>query len=202
MVSLKAAKISKEQSQQLTKSKQQLEGVIAKTESHSAKVVELRKKETQLRKKADSLKHGAAAFRLDDEIQLSAATTQIQRALSAIAEAEGQCHDDKAPLMSALDQAQDLVQQFSQPTYAELIETIGNALTPFFDSRANAEWVARETPAVRALTGGLLRHRTSSYDSIEVMHSEALDVLRKVNALLTGDVIWTYQGPNGEGEKS
>jgi len=197
MIHIKAAKVSKEQGQQLTKHKQRLETVIAKTESHSKKVVDLRKKEAELRKKADSLKHGAAALRLDDEIQLPAAITQIQRVHEEIAEAEAQCHLDKEPLFRALDEAQDCVQKVSQTTYAELIEKIADALAPFFDNRTNAEYVAREFPAIRALTAELLRHRTNSYDSIEVMHSEALLVLRKVDALLNGNVIWTYQGLNG-----
>jgi DNA repair exonuclease SbcCD ATPase subunit len=199
MITLNAPKISKQEREQLTKHKDLLEARIKKFESHNDAVSDLRKKEAELQEKRDHHARGANAFILEDESAHSAALKSIERCHRSIEQAESAAYYEKEPLFRAIDTAQELVQKICQATMAELIDKIADAISPFYDNRASAEWHARTFPATLALTNQLLQHRCNMYDGSDRIHDEASAVLRKVNALLAGDIIWTYSGVNGVG---
>jgi hypothetical protein len=194
MITLTAPKISKEERDRLTKQKELLQGEIHKIESHNEKISELRKKDAELQQKRRSHEPGAAALRVEDELALSATLRTIERCHLAIEQAESVAHEQKQPLFRAIDDAQEVVGKICAATKTELIKNIADAISPYYDTRGNAEWAARTFPAIHKLGYEILQHRCSTIDSVERIFDDAQDVLRKINALLTGDVIWTYSG--------
>ena len=140
----------------------------------------------------------AAQFHSDAEIKLAATLKQIERVHEAIREEESRAHDDKAVDFQIIDQAQELVSKICQATYHELLDQIGSALAPYYRSFNDARFVARGAHAVNDLTINLLGHRVSGADSIERMFEGAAETLRKVDALLNGSTIWTFQGAKAE----
>jgi small-conductance mechanosensitive channel len=200
-VTLTAPKISAAQRKQLEAHKQNLEQVIRDAESGTEKIRELKEKESSLEKEAASLHREAAQFDRDAEIKLAAAIKQIERVHEAIREEESRAYDDKAVDFRIIDQAQGLVSKICQETYNDLLDQIGSALAPYYRRFDDARYVARGAHAVNDLTVTLLGHRVSAADSIERLFDGATDTLRKVDALLDGSTIWTFQGANGA-EKS
>jgi len=193
VVSLTAPAITEKQNKVLAKLKQKLELAIGISNSDSEKVSDLGKKLKSLEKESESLKRGAANFQRDDEIQLVAVLKQIARAHDAIAETESNAVSNRLLIWYPMDEAQSEVSKICQSSYAELIDKIGAALAPFHNNLDEARYAARNSPAVRTLTVELLGHGCSPGDSIERLVGQAKDVLRKLDALLNGSEIWSYQ---------
>jgi hypothetical protein len=197
-VSLAADKITASQRKALEPHKNNLNDVIRDAESDSRKVADLRKKEKSLEDEAASLHRAAAQFDRDAEIRLAATLKQIERVHEAIHEAESRAHDDKAVNFQIIDNAQELISQLSQATYEALLDQIGSALAPYYTSFNDARYAARNAPAVNDLVNCLLAHRISPNDSIERIFEVAKETLRKIDALLNGSTIWSYQGAKSE----
>jgi hypothetical protein len=191
---IKAPKITAAERESLTKYKGPLEAAIKDVEAECQCVIDLRKKERKFQKESDSLKRHAANFHRDSEIQLAATLKQIARVNEAIAEAEGRAYEAKRPLYIALDSAQAAVSKICQATYEELLDMQAAALAPFWGTVHDAREIGKTSVAVNHLTRTLLRHCVGEYDSIELLDQTARDVLRKVEALLSGSVIWEFEG--------
>jgi septal ring factor EnvC (AmiA/AmiB activator) len=194
MITLKAPPITTAQRKELKIHKHNLEEVIRDIESDSQKVTDLRKKEGSLEKEAASLHHDAAQFHRDAEINFTATVKQIERVHEAIREAESLAHDDKQVNFPIIDQAQELVSKVCQASYNELLDQIAALLSPYYRSFNDARYVARSAHVVNDLVIRLLTHQISGGDSIERIFEGAKETLRKIDALLTGGKIYSYEG--------
>lgn len=194
MITLKAPKTTPAQRQELKTHKQNLEEVIRDIESDSQKVGELRKKEKSLEKESASLHHAAAQFDRDAEIKLAATLKQIERIHEAIHESESRAHDRKEASFQIINQAQELVSKLCQATYQKLLDQIGSALAPYYSRFDDARHAARNAQAVSDMGARLLAQPMFPEVSIERIYEVAKDALRKVDALLTRDEIYSYQG--------
>ena len=194
IVSLSAAKISAAQRKDVQAAKAKLETAMEVVEEDSAKVTQLREKEEKLRKEALSLQRDAASFHSDAELKLIANQKTLERLRDAIHQAESECFDDKVPLFSAIDQAQSVISKLSQATYNALLDQIGALLAPYYSNFLTARWVGRDTHATRDLTSKLLQNRVNSADSIQRLYEYSKDVIRKLNSLLDGGEIWSFEG--------
>jgi hypothetical protein len=193
-ISLKAPKITPAQRKELEVHKRDIEEVIRDGESGSRNVRELQNKESSLEKSAASLHCAASQFDRDAEIKLAATLKQIERVHLAIRQEESSVRGEREVNFRIVDQAQELVQKLCQVTYHELEEQIISALAPYYGPRLDeARYGARNSPAMTSMNS-LLTHGLIGAESSERIVGAAVEMLRKIDALLTGTEIWQYDG--------
>lgn len=191
-IALKAPKPTAAETKDLEKKRNPLAAILAALEAHDAKVRELRKKEASMEKKAAGLHHRAAAFDLDAEKELPATLKQIERIHELLNEAQD---IDRFPLWNALNDAHEVVAKICQRSYEELLDQIGAALAPYYLNFPEARYQARSAPAVNDLVRRLCSIQgVHQYESIERIVDIAKDMLRKIDAILTGGEIWRFYG--------
>jgi hypothetical protein len=190
--SLEAPKITPAQRKELEAHKRNLEELIRDAESVSRKVGELRKKEKSLEDEAAKLHRAAAKFDRDAEIKLAATLKQIERVHEAIQEVESSRVPGEVDFR-VVNQAQDCIGKLCQVSFHELEEKIMSALSPYYGPPPNqAIYVARNAPAMNHFITSFLSHRMIGAESGERIVEGAIGTLGKVDALLTGGQIWSY----------
>jgi hypothetical protein len=194
MFSLNGPTISTAARAKLEKQSKQLLAYVKGVEGHYRKIAGKRRELEQARIDAERENHAAAQGNKRADLEYLAAQRRIIRLTEEIAELEAQVHEKKQPLFRAIDDAQEAVRLAVQITHSELLDAIASALSPFSDSYPNCLALAQNLPVMGVFRRDVMSHHCTSASSLEILVAEAKDVARKVEAVLSGGIIFEYQG--------
>jgi uncharacterized phage infection (PIP) family protein YhgE len=194
MITINAPEISKDQANQLAAHKSRIQKVLTKLESDFSKVEELQTKAQELRNKIQSLQRDAAKFVEGSELELLATQKTLERLLVATKEAEEEYSKTQDYLFPATHQAEEFVAMLCQPCRGVLVERISAALSPFYTGLGWARQIAVQTPAHRDLIFHLLTLKSSPSVAIDGNLQHAETVLKRIDAILSSDAIWSFAG--------
>lgn len=194
MIQIKAHSISREHREQLTGRREALHAQLAAIEERVAKVKQLEEKAAGFELQIAGLTREAAEGNPEAEIKLAGTRAALKRCRDSQVEIDANGGNVSFGLFRQIDAAQDVVSAAAQSTFKGAIDTAADALASYFQSWEFARQAVVSSPMTNGLFTRCFRHQVLPSSHISSLAAAATDMLAKIDAFLSGGVVFEYHG--------